>query len=78
MNIKVDGKEYKVERGTLTLGRCIINYDGLFVLVDKNPRTGEWELSGRPADDVEKKALEELTQQAGMKDQTVLTVTKDD
>lgn len=74
MEIVVDGKTYSVEH-TFGPGRCVINFDGLFVLCDQNS-DGTWDLSGEPArDGEEKKVLKELT--APMEGKSILTVIKD-
>lgn len=55
--------------------RAIINYDGAFVLVDRDS-TGQWDLSGQPARlGPEQDTLKALLAQT--LDQTVVTVTKD-
>lgn len=69
-----DGKSYDVAR-SFGDARAIINYEGLFVLVDKDA-TGQWDLSQKPADGLEKSVLVELT--ADMTDVTVTTITKEE
>ncbi len=69
----VDGVEYEVVR-MFTEARALINYQGLFVLVDKSD-VG-WDLSGDPArTPEEKEAIETAT--ADMRDKTVTEVTKE-
>ena len=74
MKVKVDDKEYEVAR-LFSPERAIIEYEGLFVLVDKSV-DDTWELSGEPARGDEKDALQELI--APMKDRTIVTVTPPD
>lgn len=57
--------------------RALVKYEGLFVLVDRDPQTGEWDLSGEPArNDEEKRIIAELT--IPMEDQSIVTVTKEE
>lgn len=74
MNIQVDGQSYKVEH-LFGDARALINYEGLYVFVDKRD-DGVWELSGVPAREDEKPVLKALTDP--MNDKTVITVTKPD
>ena len=69
----MDGKEYEVAHA-FSPTRAIINYDGLFALVDQ--MGGQWDLSGEPARDDEKPILTALL--APTMDQSILTVTKDE
>ena len=73
MSITIDGKDYEVAH-SFSPERAIVNYDGLYVLVDRNA-DGSWALSGEPARDDEKPVLEALT--APMNDQSILNVLKD-
>lgn len=68
-----DGKQYMIVHA-FNEARVIIDYDGLFVLVDNDPQTG-WELSGEPANQDEKPVLATLT--ASMKDKSKVIVVKD-
>lgn len=70
----IDGKLYEVAH-EFNPARAIINYDGVFVLVDKNA-DGTWDLSGEPAREDEKPILEALIKP--FEDQTIVTVTKDE
>lgn len=57
-------------------GRVLVNYEGLFVLVDRDPQTGEWDLSGEPARPDEKPVIEALIEP--MRDKSILVVKKDE
>lgn len=74
MDITVDGKTYTVEH-FFSATRAIINFDGLYVLVDKYP-DGTWELSGEPARENEKPILNALV--APMLDKSILKVIPPD
>jgi hypothetical protein len=69
----VDGFSYNVVH-VFRANRALINYEGLFVLVDMLT-DGTWELSGEPASDEEEVVLKTFT--APMNDKTVVTITKD-
>jgi hypothetical protein len=70
-SVTVDGKTYGVAHAFSDV-RAIIDFDGLFVFVDRNP-DGTWDLSGVPARQDEKPVLAELV--APMRDQSVVKVT---
>lgn len=55
--------------------RAIINYDGLYVLVDRVGGTDQFELSGEPARESEKPILNALV--ATIKDSVTVTKTDD-
>lgn len=73
MDITIDGKTYAVAH-SFSESRCVINFDGLFALADKNP-SGTWDLSGEPAHGEEKAVLAALI--APMQDQSIITETKE-
>ena len=70
----VDGKTYDVAY-QFNENRCLINFEGLFVLADRDPSAGTWDQSGQPASPEETKVIQEVT--ASMTDTTVVNVTKD-
>lgn len=74
-DVKLPGGVYYDVAHFFSEVRAVIVYEGLYVLVDMDPATGEWDLSGEPARPDEKSVLEELT--ASMKDRSVVTVTKE-
>jgi hypothetical protein len=55
MKVTVDGKEHDVVH-SFGEARAIINFDGVFVFVDR-AFDGVWELSGEPARDGEEKQV---------------------
>lgn len=71
--IEIDDLKY-IPVHAFSEDRAIINYDGLYVLVDR--LGGLWGLSGRPATEAEKPILAKLTEPTN--DVSVLTVTRDD
>lgn len=71
--VNVDGKDYEVVH-SFSENRCLVNYDGLFVLVDQNSM-GEWDLSGEPANAEEKVVIADAT--ASMNDVSILKITKE-
>ena len=71
-SVTVEGKPYPVVN-QIRDDRAIINFDGLFVLVDLT--SGNWELSGQTASLEEGKLIQELC--APTNDKTVVTVTKE-
>jgi len=68
-----DGKTYMVAHA-FDSARALINFDGLYVFVDK-AEDGTWDLSGEPARPDEKPILNALL--APTNDKTVVTVIKD-
>lgn len=71
ITIEIDGSFFPVARA-LSENRAIVQYFGLYVLVDKVD--GTWNLSGEPArPGVEQAAMKELT--APMEGKTVTTAT---
>lgn len=55
--INIDGAPYEVFQ-TFGINRCLIRFEGLAVLADKEPITGAWILSGIPATPEEEKIVE--------------------
>ena len=74
MSITIKDKEYQLA-ASLGDSRAFINYEGLFVLVDKDAG-GTWDLSGQPASPEEEVILKKLTEL--MNDTTLVTVTKNE
>jgi hypothetical protein len=71
--IIVDGKACMIAH-SFREDRAVVNYDGLFVLVDLG-QDGTWSMSGEPARDEEKAVMKTLTDPTEGK--VVVTVTKD-
>jgi hypothetical protein len=72
--IAIDGVQYSLVQ-KFGDARAIISFDGLFVLVDRNPND-TWDLSGEPANEAEAQVLRALM--SGTWDVTTVTVTKND
>jgi hypothetical protein len=70
--LRIAGKMYTLVHD-FGMGRAIVDFDGAFVLVDALPN-GDWELSGEPAREDEKPALNKLVATMG----TTTTVTEPD
>lgn len=71
--IPMEGKSYKVVH-EFRPDRLLIDYDGLFVIVEL--QGGEWDFSGEPANAKEREVLAKFT--APMNDKSVVKVIKDD
>jgi len=74
MKLTVNGTEYEVIR-QFNENRALVNYEGLAVLVDRDPQSGTWDLSGQPANPDEEQVIKDF--QAPMNDKTVLDIEKD-
>lgn len=73
MNITLTtGDSYEVVK-EINPARAIVLYSGLYVLVDKDPSAGTWDLSGVPASPDEEELIKQLT--ASMTDTTIVVVT---
>ena len=68
----IDGKAYRIVK-SLTDNRAIVDYDGLFVFVEKI-FDGSWQLSGDTETEEERVMIKELC--APTNDKTIVTVEK--
>jgi hypothetical protein len=69
-SVSIDGADYEVAH-TFSSTRLLVNYDGLFVLVDRDPASGAVQLSGTPATPDEAVVMKQFVQDA-----TTVTISK--
>lgn len=57
MTLEIDGVFCEILQ-SFNANRCLVRYEGLAVLADRDPTLGTWGLSGTPATPEEQKVVE--------------------